>query len=121
MKDKFPRTASEFAEHGREVIVRCPDCDRYRRVDPEILVLTFGDDFDCYDNLAELTGQLRCDACGEPHRLIFFRNANEKPFEPVSFEQSVVNSLEFNAFVRARNGTPDPHRRLGRVRKFGRR
>jgi hypothetical protein len=117
MKDKFPRTASEFADHGREVVVRCPDCDRYARVDPAILVLTFGEDFDCYDNLAELTSQLRCDACGEPHRIVFFRNANEKSLEPTSFEQSVINNLEFNAFLRARNGDSDPHRRLGRPRR----
>jgi hypothetical protein len=102
MKDLFPRTTCEFLEHGREVIVRCDDCNRNHRVDPEMLVLQFGEEFDCYASLAELQAQLRCDACGERYRLIYFHNARQTHFELVSLEEATISALELSAYVRAR-------------------
>lgn len=99
---RIPRTAREFAENGREVVVKCDACNRNRRVDPELLVLEFGEDFDCYSGLAELQAQLRCDACGERYRLVYFRNSRRRHFEPVSMDDATMYSLELSAYVRAR-------------------
>jgi DNA-directed RNA polymerase subunit RPC12/RpoP len=120
MKDRFPRTAVEFAEHGRVVVVQCDDCQRSRSVDPETLLLTFGADFDCYDGLAELKAQLRCEECGEARRFVYFRNTREKHFEPVSMEQATINTLELNAFARANGQDSQAGHHAGRYRKFGR-
>lgn len=61
---------AEFAEHGMRVVICCDDCDSRRVVSPDILSLTFGDDFDCYSSWAELKLQLRCENCGERRRRI---------------------------------------------------
>lgn len=115
----FPRTAGEFAEHGRAVIVRCDDCERSHRVSPDVLILQFGADFDCFGSFSELVSQLRCDACGERHRTIYFRRASDDPFEPVNYEDALLHDLEFRALVRARGDesmATRPHRRFGRRR-----
>ena len=65
--------------------------------------MTFGDDFDLFDGMAELRSQLRCDQCGERHRTIDFVTPPHGERE-VSFDKSVARTLEFNALVRARDG-----------------
>ena len=70
MKDRFPRTISEFAQHGMRVVVVCDDCRARRVVSPDVLSLTFGDDFDCYSSIIELKLQLRCEHCGQRGRRI---------------------------------------------------
>lgn len=118
LKDRFPRTTLEFSQTGRRVVVRCNGCDLNRMVDPEILVLTFGEEFDCYSSFRELEAQLRCERCGEPRRHIHFVNTALKSFDPVSTEESLIASLELSALNRARGGGSGPR---GRVRRFGRR
>lgn len=118
MKDRFPRTTKEFFETGRRVVVRCEDCDHGKTVDPEVLALTFGGDFDCYSSFWELEAQLRCEWCGERHRHVHFTNIHSKPFTPVSAEDSLIAALELSALSRARGGGGGPR---GRVRRFGRR
>src|SRR4051812_16954389 len=70
MKDRYPRTVAEFADHGMRVVVICDDCTCQRTVPPDVLSLTFGDDFDCYSSLIELQLQLRCECCGQRRRRI---------------------------------------------------
>jgi hypothetical protein len=77
MKDRYPRTVAEFAQHCMRVVVCCDDCDSRRVVSPDILSLTFGDDFDCYSSLVELRLQLRCEHCGQRRRRIELRDVNE--------------------------------------------
>ncbi len=70
MKGRYPRTVAEFAQHGMRVVVACDDCDSRRVVSPDVLSLTFGDEFDCYSSLVELRLQLRCEHCGKRNRRI---------------------------------------------------
>lgn len=104
MKDRFPRTVREFAEHGRIVVVRCQTCHRARRVPSDVLEAAFGADFDLYDGYAALGVELRCDLCGEKHRAIDFVDESRNVFADVSFEESVTRSLEMRALWRARDG-----------------
>jgi hypothetical protein len=117
MQGRFPRTVSEFAEHGRAVIVRCESCPRTRRVPPDVLDALFGPDFDLYDGFAGLKSELRCDQCGEKHRSIDFVEVTERPSGPVSFDESVVHQLELRTLARARNGGKESTATRGWVRR----
>lgn len=121
MKDRFPRTAGEFAEHGRLVMLTCQACGHREAVDPQLITFTFGENFDLYDGYSELRARLNCPRCCEPRPSIQFYNSKEKHFEPVSYEEALTNSLEFNAFVRVRDAGEARRPYRGRYRKLGRR
>lgn len=70
MQTQDARTVAQLAALGRHVILRCEDCDWSRNVLPDVLAVTFGEDFDVVANLPELRSQLRCDRCGRRHRSV---------------------------------------------------
>ena len=116
MKDRYPRTIAEFAEHNRRVALHCEACHRSQQMALDVLEATFGPDFDLYDGYKELRAQLYCPYCGAPRPRVDFFNPEDRHGE-VSFEESVTYSLEFNAFVRARAETPFREPRKGPVRR----
>jgi hypothetical protein len=118
MKDRYPRTAGEFAGHGRQVVQRCQSCGHTEFLDPQLIIFTFGEDFDLYDGFAELRSRLNCCQCGEPAPQIRFHNAHQKHFEPVSFDEALTSDLEFSAFARARDADEPRRPYRGRYRKF---
>ena len=79
MQPTDARTVAELAAIGRHVIVRCDDCDWSRNVLPDVLSVTFGDDFDVIANIAELRSQLRCDRCGRRHRSVELAREIDEP------------------------------------------
>ena len=121
MKARYPRTAGEFAEHDRHVVLRCEACGHHKAMDQQLVIFTFGEDFDLYDGYAEMQSRLSCEACGASRPAIHFYNASLKAFEPVSFEEALTSYLELRAFAQARDWNEPPHKHRGRVRKFGRR
>lgn len=121
MKDRFPRTAGEFAEHNRQVLLRCESCGHRWALEPQLVIFTFGEDFDLYDGFQEVRSRLACEQCGTERPDVLFRNLEDKYFEPVGYWQALTNDLEFRAFVRARDGDAPRRRGLGRIRRFGRR
>lgn len=74
-------TVAALAAAGRHLIVRCDDCDWSRTVLPDVLSVTFGDDFNVVANIAELRSRLRCDRCGRRHRSVVL---SMQIHEPVS-------------------------------------
>ena len=100
---RYPRTVSEFASTGREVHVHCSECNRRRKVAPDVLEAAFGSGFDLYDGYAALEAELRCDACGKKRRLIVFRDMTPRDaFAEVSYEEALNRDLERRAYIRAR-------------------
>jgi hypothetical protein len=132
MKARYPRTAGEFLEHDRTVVLRC-HCGR--GVPPvalraESVVQRFGGEFDLYGGFGELRRAFPCEACERPTD-ITFHDFNAEHFRTLSAEESLVASLEHNAFVTARDAdaaglTQEEYlrrqreRTLGRWRRFGR-
>ncbi|MGN6103014.1 MAG: hypothetical protein ACTHOR_17890 [Devosia sp.] len=73
MKDRFPRTAGEFLEHGRSVVVRC-HCGRGLppvALRPENVVQRLGGEFDLYGGFGELRRAFPCEACEKPTDITF--------------------------------------------------
>ena len=103
MKERYPRTVSEFISTKRLVIIECETCRRKAPADLSLLELTFGGDFDMYSSMREMRDRLSCPACGHPRPVIEFHDPNQAHFEPVSFEESVTRQLEFSAYTRARS------------------
>jgi hypothetical protein len=120
MKDRFPRTAGEFADHGRHVMLLCDSCRHRETVDSQFLIFTFGEDFDLYEGYSELQSRLSCSKCCAPRPRIHFYNPNAKNFEPVSYEEALTSSLEFGAFVAARDAGEAKRPYRGNYRKFRR-
>ncbi|MEO6395922.1 MAG: hypothetical protein ABIO40_08435 [Devosia sp.] len=81
-----PRTAREFVQDGRRLIVSCDACRHAQFLDSETLTLTFGEDFDVIAHIAEVKAQLYCPACGagRPDLLLW---------QPVAGEPAVVHRL----------------------------
>ena len=109
MKGRFPRTVAEFAAHQRSVWVGCGECNRRRRVQSDVLEAMFGPDFDLYDGFAALEAELRCETCGQKHRLIIFNDDTAYPPGEVSFDDHVTRELERRAYWNVRDrGKPQP-------------
>jgi hypothetical protein len=119
MKALYPRTAGELAEHSRWVILRCEGCGHNEVLDPQLVVFTFGDDFDLFDGFAEVGSRLSCSRCGAPRPAIRFHDPDHEHFEPVSYEEALASSLELSAFARARDADEPVRVHAGRVRKSG--
>jgi hypothetical protein len=118
MNGRFPRTAGEFKEHQRHVVLRCEACHETEFLDQDRLIGLVGPDFDLYDGYHQLRAMLSCWMCGQGQPALTFYDASKRPFGPYSFEESLTASLEMSAFVLARDGE-DSRKGRGRVRKFG--
>lgn len=59
-----PHTPREFANAGIPVRVLCR-CGHEKLVDPMDFEFLYGEHFDLARGWAELSGQLRCEACGD--------------------------------------------------------
>lgn len=62
--DRFPRTAAEFAENGRIVVMRCNCGADSTWIRPENLIQRLGSGFDLYTGFVELLDTFRCDSAG---------------------------------------------------------
>jgi hypothetical protein len=62
--DRFPRTAGEFLEHRRNVVLRCV-CGAAVGVKPENLIQRLGREFDLYAGFSELRATFPCERCGQ--------------------------------------------------------
>jgi hypothetical protein len=131
MKDRFPRTPTEFAKHGRIVVLRCECGADTIWIKPENLIQRLGRDFDLYAGFVELMNAFPCETCG--HRLHpAFVDTRRQAFGEVSLEEATTHALELSAFAVARDAAAMSvsqeellrRRRettLGRWRKFGKR
>lgn len=68
---KVPDTAREFQLAGKFVIRDCPEC----MIEPSIITLTFGDDFDMLMGLHEIRHRFDCPYCGARRPDIYFGDA----------------------------------------------
>lgn len=118
MQGRYPRTVSEFAAHGRFVVVRCRHCNRSRNVPPDVLDAAFGPDFDIYDGYAGLQQELRCDQCGERGTIdVYDSTRRETMHGDVPFEEYLSYELERRALVRARGEESTATREVRRRRR----
>lgn len=68
----IPRTAREFELAGRFVIQDCPECMKRSKIDPSIITLTFGDDFDMHAGLREVRYRFDCPHCSARRPDVYF-------------------------------------------------
>lgn len=131
IKDRFPRTPAEFAEHARIVALRC-DCGApVASIKPENLIQRFGRGFDLYSGFAQLIDAFPCETCGRRQHPTF-TDIQRQNFGGATLEEATTDALELSAFALARDAaalgiTQDQllqrrrSRTLGRWRKFGKR
>lgn len=100
-------------------MLSCDACRHREAVDPQLLIFTFGEDFDVYEGYSELRSRLGCSQCGEPRPRALFYNPSQNS-GPVRYDEALTSSLEFSAFVHARDAGEPPRPYRGRYRKFRR-
>lgn len=69
-----PRTAGEFFAMGKCAIQDCPACGATRSIDPDIVCMTFGDDFDMRMGARSLQAAFSCSICGTARPTIRFED-----------------------------------------------
>jgi hypothetical protein len=121
MQALYPRTAGEFAERNRWVILRCEGCGHNEVLDPQLVVFSFGKDFDLFEGFAGMRSRLSCSRCGAARPALRFHDPDHEHFEPVRYEEALAYSLELGAVAPARDADEPVRKRVGHVRKFGRR
>src|SRR5688500_4850000 len=104
MKARYPRTAGEFEEHHRCVGLPSETCGKQKSFVQDTLI-----------------AMLSCWMCGQGLPALTFHDPTKKSYVPVTFEEALAYDLELRAFARAREADEPRRRRLGRVRKVGRR
>lgn len=77
MAGKIPWTAREFQLAGKYVIQDCPDCLMRTKIEPSIITMTFGDDFDMYAGLREIRHRFNCPLCGAARPDVYFGSEEE--------------------------------------------
>lgn len=76
-----PITAREYELAGRFVIQDCPECMTRSKIDPSLITLTFGDDFDMLMGLREIRHRFGCPHCGARRPDIYFGDAGHPLLE----------------------------------------
>jgi hypothetical protein len=69
-----PRTAGEFFTSGECAIQECRSCGAVKSIDPDIVCMTFGDDFDMRVGARSLQNAFSCSSCGAPRPVIRFED-----------------------------------------------
>jgi len=72
-----PRTAGEFFTAGQCAIQECAECGAVKSIDPDIVCMTFGDDFDMRAGARSLQAAFRCSICGAAAPAIRFEGEAE--------------------------------------------
>jgi hypothetical protein len=80
MGDKVPVTAREFQLAGKFVIQDCPQCMMRTKIEPSVITLTFGDDFDMYEGTREIRHRFGCPHCGARRPDVYFGD-DDNPLE----------------------------------------
>ncbi|MDB5538775.1 MAG: hypothetical protein JWQ89_502 [Devosia sp.] len=68
----IPVTAREFQLAGKFVIQDCPECLTRTKIEPSVITLTFGDDFDMFMGLREIRYRFDCPICGARRPDVYF-------------------------------------------------
>lgn len=77
------RTAGEFFTEGQCAIQECPHCGAVKSIDPDIVCMTFGDDFDMRAGARSLQAAFNCPVCGAPRPTIRFEEDLQPDRAPI--------------------------------------
>ncbi len=75
MSNVAPRTAREFADAGRHVVVTCR-CGHEQVIEAEMVIFMLGEDFPLATATAALSAELTCTLCGLDRPAIGFRDTS---------------------------------------------
>ncbi|MDB5542786.1 MAG: hypothetical protein JWQ89_4513, partial [Devosia sp.] len=77
-----------FQLAGKFVIQDCPECMTRTKIEPSVITLTFGDDFDMFMGLREIRHRFDCPICRARRPDVYFGS----PEQPVTQSEDVRKS-----------------------------